>query len=203
MPDSLFHPIQFCNHFVNLLPADYDMVVAIHDPIPTNYSIDTLCERFRTIEPRQGLRTDRGGGTAADPVALLAKQKGGKSDAGHGKGRNDSSDGKPRRGRGVCWRCGKKGHRQYECCSKKSEKGGQNSRESTANASGNTNASGSGGKTASSDKPGPAKPARGTLLCLMEPCETAFRMTNAGSTTQYLIDSGVTGHYIWRERGTS
>ena len=52
------------------------MVVAIHDPIPTNYSIDTLCERFRAIELRKELRTTRWGGTADDPVALLAKQKG-------------------------------------------------------------------------------------------------------------------------------
>ena len=37
-------PIQFYNHFANSLLADYNMVVAIHDPILTNYSIDMLCE---------------------------------------------------------------------------------------------------------------------------------------------------------------
>ena len=37
-------PMQFYNHFINSLPAKYNMVVTIHDPIPLNYSIDTLCE---------------------------------------------------------------------------------------------------------------------------------------------------------------
>ena len=68
-------PIQFYNHFVNSLPADYDIVVAIHDPIPTHYSIDTLCERFRAIELQKELCTTSGSGTADDPVALLSKQK--------------------------------------------------------------------------------------------------------------------------------
>ena len=70
------------------------MVVAIHDPIPINYSDDMQCERFPTIELQKKLRTTNGGGTTEDPVALLAKQKGSKgrkSDAGHGKGTSDMS----------------------------------------------------------------------------------------------------------------
>jgi hypothetical protein len=70
--------MQFYQHFVNPLPAEYDMIIAIHDPIPSNYSIDTLCERFRAIELRKELRTTKEGGTSVDPVALLAKQKGSK-----------------------------------------------------------------------------------------------------------------------------
>jgi hypothetical protein len=41
---------QFYNHFVNSLPVEYDMVIAIHKAIPSNYSVDTLCEHFCTIE---------------------------------------------------------------------------------------------------------------------------------------------------------
>ena len=65
-------PIQFYQHFLNSLPAEYDWVTAVHDPISSNYSIDTLC----AIELRRELRTTRDGGTSEDPVALLAKQKG-------------------------------------------------------------------------------------------------------------------------------
>jgi hypothetical protein len=70
--------IQFYQNFVNSLPAEYDMVVAIHDPIPSNYSIDVLCERSRAIDLRRELRTTKEGGTSGDQVALLAKQKGSK-----------------------------------------------------------------------------------------------------------------------------
>ena len=65
--------IQFYQHFVNSLPADYDIVVAVHDPIPLNYSIDILCDRFRAIELRKELHTTKEGGTAEDLIALLAK----------------------------------------------------------------------------------------------------------------------------------
>jgi len=37
-------PQQFYNCFINSLPAEFDLVIAVHNPIPTNYSIDTLCE---------------------------------------------------------------------------------------------------------------------------------------------------------------
>ena len=52
--------LQFNNHFVNSLPADYDMVVAVHNPSPL-YSVDTLCERFRAIGLRKELRTSKEG----------------------------------------------------------------------------------------------------------------------------------------------
>src|SRR5260370_33563178 len=120
-------PIQFYQHFVNSLPADYDVVVAIHDPIPSNYSIDVLCDRFRAIELRKELRTTKGGGTTEDAIALLASQKGskaaGKSDAKRGgdKGESTSRGKKPRV---SCWGCGKKGHYQRDCrSSKRKEKG--------------------------------------------------------------------------------
>ena len=74
------------------------MVVAIH-PIPTNCSVDTLCERFRAVELRKELRTTKGTGTPKDPVALLA---GSKADGGHGKGKGDASGGRPKRPKGAC-----------------------------------------------------------------------------------------------------
>ena len=54
------------------------MTIAIHGPIPTNCSIDNLCERFRAIELQKELRTTNDGGTDDDLVALLARQKGSK-----------------------------------------------------------------------------------------------------------------------------
>jgi hypothetical protein len=59
---------QFYQHFINSLPVEYDMV-AIHDPTPSNHSIDVLCGRFRAIELRKELRTTKVGGTVEDPVA--------------------------------------------------------------------------------------------------------------------------------------
>ena len=60
--------LQFYNHFV---PANYDIIIAVHDPSPL-YSVDTLCERFRAIELRRELRT---GGTIEDPIALPRRTK--------------------------------------------------------------------------------------------------------------------------------
>jgi len=65
--------IQFYQHFVNSLPADYDIVVAVHDPIPSNYLIDVLCDQFHAIELWKELHTTKEGGTAEDLIALLAK----------------------------------------------------------------------------------------------------------------------------------
>ena len=48
------------------------MVVAVHNSAP-EYSLDTLCEPFRAIELRKGLRTAKNnGGTSGDPIAPLA-----------------------------------------------------------------------------------------------------------------------------------
>ncbi len=41
--------VQFYNYFVNMLPVEFDMIMAIHNPAP-NYSINTLCKHFCTIE---------------------------------------------------------------------------------------------------------------------------------------------------------
>jgi hypothetical protein len=92
--------MQFYHHFINSLPDGYDLIVAVHDPTPSNYSIDVLCDRFRAIKLRKELRATKGGSTAEDPVALLAKQKGkgpgtnaGKG-SGKGAGKGESSGGK-------------------------------------------------------------------------------------------------------------
>ena len=46
--------LQFYNYFVNSLPAEFDVIVAVHNPAP-DYSVDALCECFRAIELRKGL----------------------------------------------------------------------------------------------------------------------------------------------------
>jgi len=66
------NPIQFYQHFVSSLSANFDMIVAIHDPIPLNYAINVLCQL------QKELHTTKGGGTTVDSIALLAKQKGSK-----------------------------------------------------------------------------------------------------------------------------
>jgi len=108
------------------------MVVAIRDPVPSNHSIDLLCEQFYAIELRRELRTTKEGGTSEDPVALLAKQRGSKgsggsiSTRGERKGESSSSSYKTKKLRVTCYGCGKRGHMKYECrSSKRQEKGGQ------------------------------------------------------------------------------
>jgi len=66
------NPIQFYQHFVSSLSANFDMVVAIHNPIPSNYAINVPCQL------RKELCTTKGGGTTVDSIELLAKQKGSK-----------------------------------------------------------------------------------------------------------------------------
>ena len=75
---------------------------------------------------------------------LLAGSKGGKVMVAKG----DASGGKPKNPKGTCWRCGKKGHYERDCRSKKTEKGGQ----SLGGLNPNAAASNSRGKNASSDK---------------------------------------------------
>jgi len=120
--------IQFYQHFVNSLPADYNMVMAVHNPITLNYSIDVLCDQFCAIKLQKELRTTKEGGTVEDTIALLAKQKESKF-----TGRSDTKQGSDKdkgellsRGKKLkvsCWGCGKKGHYQRDCWSlKKTEK---------------------------------------------------------------------------------
>ena len=45
-------PIQFFQNFVSSLPPDYDTVMVIHDPIPSNCSIDVLYDHIHAIELR-------------------------------------------------------------------------------------------------------------------------------------------------------
>src|SRR5258706_3514182 len=48
----------------------------------------------------------------------------------------------------------------------------------------------------SNNKGRPTKPAGGTLLCLRESQNIAYRATEAESFHQYYIDSGATSHYV-------
>ena len=155
--------LQLYNYFINSLPAEFPMVVTVHNPDP-DYS---LCERFRTTELRKGLRTAKDGGTSDDPIALLDKNKGfkdidrsnGGSPAGK-RARSGSRD--PRRPKGACYRCGKRWFRGHRCAEKKE---GNDTK-----------------KTPSSvDKSRPTKAAEGTLLRLIEPRNVAHHATEAGS----------------------
>jgi len=97
-------------------------------PIPTSYSVYTLCERFCSTGLRKELHTTKEVSTSDHPIALLAKQrgsKGGKGDGGNRKGKGNTSGGKTKKLKGTCWGFGKKGHYERDCRSKKTQKGGQ------------------------------------------------------------------------------
>ena len=202
--------LQFYQHFINSLPAEYNMVVTDHNPVPSNYSIDILCEKFHAIELHKELHTTTtGGGTSEDSVALLVKQKGskgsGRVESGHGGG---SSGSKGKRANVTCYGCGKKGHYKHKCHSlKKQERGSQNTALTSrlnmhgGNAhSGNTHGRNAHGRNAHggnapANRNNLAKPARGTLLCLMELSETAYSATTDGRA-QYYINTGASSHFI-------
>lgn len=184
---------QFYQYFINSLPAEYDLVIAVHNPTASNYSVDVLCDAFRAIELRKELRTSTTGSTSEDQVGLLAKQRGskgsGKAESGRGSG---ATGGKGKKSNVTCYGCGKKGHYRHEC--KSAKKGGDKSGTNAATTSGtNTHASGSG--SASTNKSTPAKPAGGVLLCLMESNEVAYS-TNADGRAQYYLDTGASSHFI-------
>jgi hypothetical protein len=85
------HPLsnpQFHQYFVDFLPDEYDMVVVVHNPVPTSYSIDTLCESFIAIEVGQQMRATKAAISTSteDPKVVLAKQHGYKGE-GYGGGR--------------------------------------------------------------------------------------------------------------------
>ena len=195
--------VQLYQHFTNSLPADYDMVVAVHDPIPSNHSIDVLCERFRAIELRRELRTTKDGGTPEDPVAILAKQKGSRGSGRSESGENDSevsssnsrSGSEGRRLSVTCHGCGKRGHYKQDCRSmRRKDKGGQS--QNTATTSGtNAHVGNSNGGNAPTNRMNPAKPAGGTLLCLMEPGKIAYSASTDGRA-QYYIDTSASSHFI-------
>ena len=63
--------LQLYSHFVNSLLAEYDMIVAVHDPAPL-YSVDTLCERFRAIECRERKEWPSG---ESDPYHCVSSSK--------------------------------------------------------------------------------------------------------------------------------
>jgi hypothetical protein len=123
--------LQFYNHFVNSLPADYDMIIAIHDPAPL-YSVDTLCEceHFRAIELWRELRTSKDGGATDDSIALPAKHKGSRGveepSAGKREGRGGRPSGRSWRQKGTCWGCGKAWFRGHDCPSRRGGRGPRN-----------------------------------------------------------------------------
>ena len=165
-------PQQFYQYFINSLPA------AVHDPGPSNHSVDVLCDAFRAIELRKELRTSTTGST---PVGLLAKQKGSKGSGKAESGRKSgSTGGKGKKSNVTCYGCGKKGHYKHECRSaKEGDKSGTTSGTNThANSSGNT----------STNKSTPA-------LCLMETHDVAYSM-NTNGKAQYYLDTFTSSHFI-------
>ena len=173
---------QLYQYFINSLPAEYDLVIAVHNPTASHYSVDILRDVFRTVELCKELRASMTGSTSEDQVDLLAKQKGSKGSGQAESGRGSRSmGGKGKKPNVICYGCGKKGHYKHECWSAK--KGGDKGGSNTATTSG-TNASSS-GHTAT-NKSTPAKPAGGVLLCLMESKEVAYS-TNADGRAQYIL----------------
>jgi len=75
-------PQQFYQYSINSLPAEYDMVIAVHNRTLSNYSVDDLCDAFRAIEPRKELRTPAAGSirgsswTACEAERLQGQRKG-------------------------------------------------------------------------------------------------------------------------------
>ena len=182
---------QFYQYFINSLPAEYDLVIAVHIPTTSNYSVNVLCDAFHTIELCKELHTSMTGSTSEDQVGLLAKQKGSKGSRKAESGRGSGSTGsKGKKLNVTCYGCGKKGHYKHECWSAK--KGGDKGSSNAATTSG-TNASSS-GHTAM-NKSTPAKPAGGVLLCLMESSEVAYSM-NTDGRAQYYLNTGASSHFI-------
>ena len=50
-------PIQFYQHLVNSLPADYDNIMVIHDPISSIDSIDVLSDHIRAVKHQKEIHT--------------------------------------------------------------------------------------------------------------------------------------------------
>ena len=77
---------------------------------------------------------------------------------------------------------------------KRQDKGGQS--QNTVTTSGTSaHTSTSHGGNAPTNRMNPAKPAGGTLLCLMEPGEIAYS-ANTDGRAQYYIDTGASSHFI-------
>ena len=181
--------MQFYNYFTTSLPREYDTVIASFDAAASNFSVDELCNRIREIELRNELRSTQDGiGTTSDEsIALFTRQKGQRTVKNPDRGRTDLAGAKVRKPI-VCWGCGKTGHYERDCRSKKSNKRSQGPRPSTAHAN--------------RDRAGPSKPAGGTILSAEEvipdegmPLAMAYHSIEE-TAEQYFIDSGATGHYI-------
>jgi hypothetical protein len=117
---------------------------------------------------------------------------------GHGGGSGESSSSSRAGSRGkkanvTCYGCGRKGHYKSECrSSKRQERGGQSQNSASGS---NAHSHDSHGRNAPRNKTNPAKPAGGTLLCLMEPGNVAYSATTDGRA-RYYIDTGVSSHFI-------
>ena len=195
--------MQFYNRFLNSLPNEYDTLVATYNHAAANYSVDALCDSFKAIELRRELHATTEGSTPEESIALFTKLKGPKSVKRLDRervGRTDSTGVKVRRPKGTCWACGKTGHYERDCRSKKHEHRAHGPRPAPTHPN----------KDSTHDKTGPSKPAGGTLLYAMEPepleaaqqsvedhpmPEVAYRSTDDEGELYY-IDSGATGHYI-------
>lgn len=138
------------------------------------------------------LCTSKQGGTTEEPVALITKHKGPKnvekSSFGQGEGQIDCPKWKTWRQKGTCWACGKVWFCGHDCPSQRNSKGPKNPNQSPD-------------KDKSMFRPGPIKPAGGSLLWATEEGKEGFDevqfTTETGIERHYTVDinSGATGHF--------
>ena len=103
----------FYSYFTESLPPSLDLFVTLYED--NTFDVDLLCDKFSKYEMRQKLRVTkfgRGEGSSDGNIALFGQQSAKKRKE---KKKRDLAD-------VTCYGCGKKGHPQRYCPTKKDEK---------------------------------------------------------------------------------